>query len=121
MTISNDYWSALDRLKNNNPFILPKGSKINKDNVALEAGRKRGSIKKSRDSVSELIEAIKQAAQEQTNKKPNLRAKLSNERSQKAHYRELYHESLNRELMLVERLAQLEKQLKHCDNVTPIK
>ncbi|WP_168389503.1 hypothetical protein [Acinetobacter indicus] len=41
--------------------LLPKGSAINNDTVALEAGRKRGSIKKSRHAA--LIEAIEQAAQ----------------------------------------------------------
>jgi hypothetical protein len=35
-----------------------KGSKVNNDNVALEAGRKRGSIKKSRESFLELIGEI---------------------------------------------------------------
>ena len=37
-----EYFDALDRLKSNNPTNVPKGSKINNDTVALEAGRKRG-------------------------------------------------------------------------------
>lgn len=61
MSVLNDYYAALERLKANKPTILPKGSAINNDTVALEAGRKRGSIKKSRHAV--LIEAIEQAAQ----------------------------------------------------------
>lgn len=61
MSALNDYYAALERLKANKPTILPKGSAINNDTVALEAGRKRGSIKKSRHSA--LIEAIEQAAQ----------------------------------------------------------
>ena len=56
------YYAALGRLKANKPMVLPKGSAINNDTVALEAGRKRGSIKKSRHA--ELIEAIEQAAKE---------------------------------------------------------
>ena len=48
-------------LKANKPIVLPKGSAINNDTVAMEAGRKRGSIKKSRHAA--LIEAIEQAAQ----------------------------------------------------------
>lgn len=51
----------LVRLKANKPIVLPKGSAINNDSVALEAGRKRGSIKKSRHAA--LIEPIEQAAQ----------------------------------------------------------
>ena len=40
-----NYLSALERLKNNTPVVLPKGTRISKDTVALEAGRKRSSIK----------------------------------------------------------------------------
>ena len=58
----NDYYAALERLKANKPTLLAKGSAINNDTVALEAGRKRGSIKKSRYAV--LVEAIELAAQE---------------------------------------------------------
>ena len=53
-----DYWDALERLKSGCPCRVPLGSSINKDTVALEAGRKRGSIKKSRSSFGELIAAI---------------------------------------------------------------
>ena len=62
MNTVNEYYAALERLKANKPTILPKGSAINNDTVALEAGRKRGSIKKSRHTV--LIDAIEQAAQQ---------------------------------------------------------
>ena len=61
MSVFNDYYAALERLKANKPIVLPKGSAINNDTVAMEAGRKRGSIKKSRHAA--LIEAIEQAAQ----------------------------------------------------------
>lgn len=62
MSALNEYNAALERLKANKPTILPKGSAINNDTVALEAGRKRGSIKKSRHGA--LVEAIEQAAQQ---------------------------------------------------------
>lgn len=62
MSALNDYYAALERLKANKPIILPKGSAINNDTVAMEAGRKRGSIKKSRHAA--LIEAIELVAQE---------------------------------------------------------
>lgn len=61
MSVLNDYYAALERLKANKPIVLPKGSAINNDTVAMEAGRKRGSIKKSRHAA--LIEAIERAAQ----------------------------------------------------------
>ena len=59
MSVLSEYYAALERLKANKPTILPKGSAINNDTVALEAGRKRGSIKKSRHVA--LVEAIEQA------------------------------------------------------------
>lgn len=62
MSALNEYYAALGRLKANKPMVLPKGSAINNDTVALEAGRKRGSIKKSRHAT--LIEKIELAAQQ---------------------------------------------------------
>ena len=62
MSVLNEYYAALERLKANKPTILAKGSAINNDTVALEAGRKRGSIKKSRYAA--LVEAIELAAQQ---------------------------------------------------------
>ncbi|MCU4359319.1 hypothetical protein [Acinetobacter ursingii] len=62
MSALNDYYAALERLKANKPIVLPKGSAINNDTVALEAGRKRGSIKKSRHAA--LVQAIELAAQQ---------------------------------------------------------
>lgn len=62
MSVLNEYYAALERLKANRPTTLPKGSAINNDTVALEAGRKRGSIKKSRHAA--LVEAIELAAEE---------------------------------------------------------
>ena len=62
MSALNEYYAALERLKANKPTSLAKGSAINNDTVALEAGRKRGSIKKSRHAV--LVEAIELAAQQ---------------------------------------------------------
>ena len=62
MSTLNEYYAALERLKANKPMVLPKGSAINNDTVALEAGRKRGSIKKSRHAA--LVQAIELAAQQ---------------------------------------------------------
>ena len=62
MGVLSEYYVALERLKANRPTTLPKGSAINNDTVALEAGRKRGSIKKSRNAA--LVEEIELAAQQ---------------------------------------------------------
>ena len=52
------YFAALDRLK-------ARGEQISNDAVALEAGKGRGSIKKSRPAHAELVVAIDKAMKEQ--------------------------------------------------------
>lgn len=61
------YYEALDRLKEGTPVLVPKETKISNDTVSLEAGRKKGSIKKSRNGFFQLIEEIKQAQKNQRN------------------------------------------------------
>lgn len=63
MSANDDYYDAIDRLERNEPERLPPGTLINNDTVALEAGRKRGSIKKQRHP--ELCRDIDEAAQRQ--------------------------------------------------------
>lgn len=63
MSVITEYRAALQRLIAGNPTIVPKESKINNDSVALEAGRKRGSIKKSRGEFLTLIREIREAAE----------------------------------------------------------
>ena len=119
MPANKEYWQALERLKQGNPIRVPKYSQINKDTVALEAGRKRGSIKKSRDSFTELIKAIEQCQEQDQQQMPTAIERLKRERTLKINYRELYHQELNSKLMLVERLSQVEKELKQFKNVVP--
>ncbi|MBA1293752.1 hypothetical protein G7025_10315 [Pseudomonas lurida] len=72
MSALENYRAALFRLIEGKPHNVPKGSAINKDTVALEAGRKRGSIKKSREEHAGLIKSIEAAstAQQQKSKRP---------------------------------------------------
>ena len=56
------YFAALERLK-------ARGEPISNDAVALEAGKGRGSIKKSRPAHAELIAAIDSAMKEQQESK----------------------------------------------------
>ncbi|ENS5062473.1 hypothetical protein [Vibrio cholerae] len=116
-----DYWDALERLKAGCPSRVPLGSSINKDTVALEAGRKRGSIKKSRSSFGKLIAAIDTANREVDVQASQPRDLLRKVRAEKQNYKELYHQALNRELMLLDRLARLEKELARFSNVLPIR
>lgn len=106
-----EYYQALDRLIKNTPINIEKGFKINKDSVAMEAGRKRGSIKKSREVFHDLIEAIDEAANKKLAPQKEIDSKLSKLKSQRDNYKELYEKALNREVMYLERLNELEKLL----------
>ncbi len=107
-----EYFDALERLKLNTPIYIAKNSKINNDTVALEAGRKRGSIKKSREIFAELIESINLASNEEKIQQNKLKFKISKLKSYSDNYKELYEKSINRELMYIEKINELEKLLK---------
>ncbi|MFA6396894.1 MAG: hypothetical protein WCW84_13100 [Sulfurimonas sp.] len=117
-----EYFDALQRLIDNKPINVPKGSKINNDTVALEAGRKRGTIKKSREVFIELIEAIEAAGKEENDPREQYEATIEKYKASAKKYRGFYEQALNRELMLIERVNELEKQLKQksraANNVT---
>lgn len=93
MSAINEYRAALQRLISNKPLNLPKGSSINKDTVALEAGRKRGSIKKSRAEHAQLITEIEAAVlthrtlnQETANQRVDRQKRLKNNAQQERDY-----------------------------------
>jgi len=81
--MTQEYFETLNRLVSNEPINIPIGSKINKDAVVLEAGRKRGSIKKSRKVFTELIEAIEKAGKHQNAPQKEVEQKLSKLRADK--------------------------------------
>ena len=60
-----EYYEALERLKKDTPMRVLKGNKITNDAVSLEAGRGKGSIKKSRPIFADLIVAIQIASEQQ--------------------------------------------------------
>jgi ribulose kinase len=107
-----EYYEALNRLIDNNPINVPKNSKINKDTVALEAGRKRGSIKKSREVFLDLIEAIEKASEDKSKSTSQHIEQITKLKDKINNYKHLYEEALNRELMYLERINELEKALK---------
>jgi hypothetical protein len=109
------YEAALQRLIDNVPIKVSPGTKITNDSVALEAGRNKGSIKKTRSCFDQLIPKIKAARakqQQEDSAKPN--------RSAQKLFKDLYHESLARELMLISQIDELEKDLSALSNVTNI-
>ncbi|QHS14679.1 hypothetical protein [Shewanella sp. Arc9-LZ] len=106
----NDYFSALERLKNNVPNVLPKNSVINKDSVALEAGRKRGSLKKSRTIFADLITAIEVEAGKQVKTRRRSEHRLNKLGSEVNEYRALYEQGLARELSLIIEIRRLKEE-----------
>jgi len=118
-----EYFEALDRLKNNVPVNVPPNTKITKDSVALEAGRKKGSIKKSRKTFAKLIEAIAEASENQSNHKNMDIQKIKSLKNTVNHYRTLYEEASSREVMLIKRIFELESiisnEKKHLRLVDP--
>ena len=107
MVALSEYFEALNRLINNNPIRLERGSKISKDTVALEAGRGRGSIKKSRIQFFELIEAIEKAA----SKQKSVITPEDNFRELVNQYRDLYEAALVREVSLLSELTKCKADL----------
>lgn len=117
MNTLDDYYKALRRLINNTPINVPKNTKINNDTVSLEAGRKRGSIKKSRKIFSDLITEIEKVSEDDKNEDKELKNKIIKYKNKALEYKELYEESLNRELMLIERIKELEIKIENTNNI----
>ncbi|AIJ45767.1 MULTISPECIES: hypothetical protein [Comamonas] len=96
------YFEALDRLR-------ARGTPINNDTVALEAGSGRGSIKKSRLGHADLISAIEQAAQEQKQEKLPLDP-IKHLQDQLKSLRILLDNSLEREICLLDEVFKLREE-----------
>lgn len=108
--VLNEYFEALERLTKNKPVNVPKGSKITNDNVSMEAGRKKGTIKKSRPVFKELIDAIDIAAAGQAQPLDLTKAALDAAKADAARYRTLWEEAMSREVSLVKQLWEEQKQ-----------
>lgn len=102
--ILREYFEALDRIKKGRPINVPKATKITNDSVSLEAGRKKGTIKKSRPIFSELIAAINAAAAESVRPVDEGKTRLAEAKAEAKKYRTLWEESLCREVSLVKQL-----------------
>lgn len=102
--IFKEYFEALERLKRGKPVNVPTGTKITNDSVSLEAGRKKGTIKKSRPVFSDLIEAIDEAAKAEAKPDDEMRARLDEAKAQSERYRVLWEKALAREVSLVKQL-----------------
>lgn len=99
-----EYYDALERLKS-------RKAKINNDTVSIEAGRKKGSIKKSRAGFAELIAAIETAATETAALRNEPAVQLERYKGDKRQLQERLDESLEREIALVKEVFDLKREL----------
>lgn len=79
-----NFYDALQRLIDGKPKVIMGVYSINNDTVALEAGRKRGTIKKSRPELSELLMAIAEAEARRTGQSGNAKIDIRDMRLQEA-------------------------------------
>lgn len=106
-----DYYSALERIKKGCPNIVPKGSKINNDAISLEAGRGKGSIKRSRAIFVDLIQAIEDAAKDRAHPNNEQKDRLLKVKSKADQYRRELEASLAREISLLYELFETKKTI----------
>ncbi len=99
-----EYFEALERLKK-------RRERVNNDTVAIEAGRKKGSIKKSRPVFADLIVAINAAAADQTKPKDEQQERLTKIKLAAGDLREQLDASRAREISLLAELYEVRKQL----------
>lgn len=117
------YNESLDRLVAGKPTKVMKGARINNDTVSIEAGRGKGSIKKSRRGYAELIARIDAAAAEQAKPKRNAADRAQRMNSQVRDLEEKLDAALSREMSLVYELLAARKLIAKLtgDKVVPIR
>lgn len=106
-----DYFAALERLKSRKPINVEVGARITNDAVALEAGRGKGSIKKSRPMFANLIEAIDAAAVAQANGANLDKDRLARTKNAADDYRKQLEAALAREVSLLREIYGLKSKL----------
>jgi len=118
-----EYFEALERLKSNTPRLAGRGTKITNDAVALEAGRGKGSIKKSRPIFADLIVAIDQAAEVQSLALQTEKIRLEKFKKDAHDYRQYWEDAIGREISLLLELYELKQQLRKLTgaNVVPLR
>lgn len=117
------YNDALNRMIEGRPINVEKGAKINNDNVSVEAGRRKGSIKKSRAGYDGLIARIESAATNQAKPKRDAADRVLRLKAQVSDLEDKLDAALGREMSLVYELLAVRKDLAAVtgDKVIPIR
>lgn len=119
MKVSSVGYEALSRLEDDRPLRIPKGSKINYDNVALEMGLKKGAIKKGR-GYDEFRLAIDEAAKRQQ-ARITPADRLREAKSLASKYQTLWEQSIGRELCLARQVRDLSNQVEELEKQQPLR
>jgi hypothetical protein len=106
-----EYRTALKRLIDGQPTIVPRGTKITRDAVSLEAGRGKGTIKKSRAVFAELIAEIEAAAAKQSDPKREVQERTTRLKLGMIELRSQLDAALSREMSLVYELFEVKYTL----------
>ena len=111
MSVEQEFREAKVRIKKNKVINIPRGSKLSLDTVALEAGRKKGSIRRDRypSLYDEIVKDMEETIETPLQLAQRKRDDYKNERN---HYKELLGKALGRELMVRDRLKELENEIK---------
>ncbi len=105
------YWDALERLKRGKPINVMPGGRITNDQVSLEAGRGRGSIKKSRPVFAELISAIEEASKAKNKPPAETQEKYLRKRAEAENYKAQYKKSIAREISMLKQIYELKQEI----------
>ncbi len=132
MSAGDLYRAAFERLKNNKPERLPKGTLVSQNNVAKEAGSDPSALKKTRFPllIAEIQKYVEVHAEERPpsvrqvsllarKKNRGLRERIGELTQQRDHLANLLSEADATILELYDRIAELERQLP-ASNVLPI-
>lgn len=119
-----ELYDALLRLVNNKPERVEKGAKISLRTVALEAGKDPSLIRKDRNIYAHLITDIEHYAtiQKEKSAKKNsqvaeLKARITQLRSESERFEALWKAALARELFLLDQIDDYEQRWKKHTNV----
>ena len=111
-----EFTEAFERLKSGKPIRVKKHSLIDLNIVALETGKKAGSLRRQR--FPELCKKIDEYDRSETTMERDKRLKKQYS-SEKEEYENLWKQALARELMLIKRLGELEKELRNIKQKYP--